>query len=115
MVPIPVISGEVEVTEAKSRNSLEVDAWIIPPVDGGESYWICESKITDTYGLFYYSSLPCVGDNREENDDVEGSNVTMMEKIGDVLYVKMQHGEVVDVTPEEVCEVAKKIAELFRD
>ena len=60
MVPIPVImdSSGADMAEEMPAASLDVGAWIEPPLDGGKSYWVLESKVTDTYALMYYSSMP---------------------------------------------------------
>lgn len=90
--------------------SLDVGAWIEPPLDGGKSYWVLESKFTDTYGLMYYSSMPRIEVMTDEDGDM---GATRVESIGDILYVKFQEGEIVDVDADEVEDVAKVVEELF--
>ena len=90
--------------------SLDVGAWIEPPLDGGKSYWVLESKFMDTYGLMYYSSMPRIEVMTNEDGDM---GATRVESIGDILYVKFQEGEIVDVDADEVEDVAKVVEELF--
>jgi hypothetical protein len=110
-VPIPVIvAGGGADLAGGTMASLDVGAWIEPPCDGGKSYWVLESKVTDTYGLMYYSSMPRIGVVTDEDGDMEAMRV---ESIGDILYVKFQEGEIVDVDADEVEDVVKVVGELF--
>ena len=109
-MPIPVIGADADMTDFVPAASLDVGAWIRPPPDGGGCYWVLESKFTDTYGLMYYSSMPGLDVNTDDDGEPE---VTRVESIGDVLYMKLQQGEVVDVGTDEVEAVARLVGELF--
>ena len=103
-------SSGADMGEEMPAASLDVGAWIEPPLDGGKSYWVLESKVTDTYALMYYSSMPRIEVVTDEGGDMEATRV---ESIGDILYVKFQEGEIVDVEADEVEEVVKVVGELF--
>jgi hypothetical protein len=116
-VPIPVIDSDadtVELLDVAPERHLNIDAWIKPPVDGTGSYWSLESNVTDTYGLWYYLGIPCYGVGSGQSIDVGEPDVMRVESIGDILYIKIHQGDVVDVEPEEVPEVTRMINDLFR-
>ena len=83
---------------------MDVEEWPLCPSAAGP--WSKRIKVSDTYALFYYSSSPAAPPGER------GTNtgpVILVESISDVLFVKIQHGQVVDVEDQDVIEVVRDI------
>ena len=97
-------------TNGEPGGSLDLGKWIKPPSKHVGLYWVLESKFTESYALMYYSSMPGIDMGANEEGNPEG---TIVESIGDVLYMKIQHSEVVDVEADEVESVVTLVVDLF--
>jgi hypothetical protein len=106
IVPSPVTNDNGEMDECISERHFDVDVWISPPDARPVSSWVKVSKVTDKYGLFYYLSKSV---STQEQQSSEDPNAIMVQSVGDILYVEIQDGVVVDVKPEDVREVVKII------
>ena len=93
------------VTEA----SLEVEEWLACPMAPG--LWSKHIKTTDTYALFYYSSMPTIAPAQAR--EIPGAPLTVFEAVSDMLFVRLQQGQVVDVKDQDVIEVAQDIQYLL--
>ena len=92
------------ITEA----SLDVDEWIRLPSEGGQ--WSKHVKIAEEYALFYYSSKPT---SSTPTPDAPNMPSLFVESVSDVLFVRLQNRNVVDVEDHDVIEVVRHLDRLF--
>ena len=74
-----------------------------PPVRGVNA---SKSLTHESYALFYYSSSHAAPPGER---GIDTGPVMLVESISDVLFVKIQHGQAVDVEDQDVIEVVRDI------
>ena len=86
-----------------------VDAWITPPLasDVPLNRWTKNIKITETHALFYYSLKTTVALASGQ------PQIGQQEAVGDVLYLRLRGGVVVDVDEDDVDEMHRILPSLL--
>jgi hypothetical protein len=83
----------------RSQCPEEVEEWLPCPVTPGP--WSKHIKTTTgTYALLYYSSTPTIAPAHFQ--EIPGLPPMVFEAVSDVLFVRLRHGQVVDVDDQDV-------------
>ena len=85
---------------------LDLDYWITKPVDMVSRTWVRVFKEYETCAVLYYASIPASPDGVPSHVSVDEMRV---EDVGDILYMKLVDGEVVDAEEEELDDVLQHI------
>ena len=81
-----------------------VESWIAPPFssDVPLNRWTKNIKITETHALFYFSLKSTV---TTASGHADQTRIYQQEAIADVLYMRLQGGEAVNVEEEDAHEM----------
>jgi hypothetical protein len=101
-VPIPLKPSRGSNIFA-TLDSLASDYWITTPCGPPSIAWAKVTKERASHALIYYSHQTL----RSHNDGTNAINL-----IGDILFVKLDNGDVVDVTDEDIVEILNDIDHL---
>ncbi|KAF8340223.1 hypothetical protein F5887DRAFT_1077021 [Amanita rubescens] len=85
----------------------DVDYWITKPADIMSRTWVRVCKEYKTCAVVYYASIPVTPEGRPGH--IPLINEMKIEDVGDVLYVKIVEGKIVDVEDEEINDVLRNI------
>ncbi|KAF8344828.1 hypothetical protein F5887DRAFT_1075018 [Amanita rubescens] len=105
-VPLLVQPDAQKTSGLRNFRKLDVDYWVTKPADVLSRTWIRVLKEYTTCAVLYYASIPA------NTDGVPGYNPVSdmkVEDVGDILYMKLVDGEIVDVEDEEVNDVLLNI------
>ncbi|KAF8320640.1 hypothetical protein F5887DRAFT_1031400 [Amanita rubescens] len=89
-----------------------VDSWIAPPAtsDVPLNQWTKNIKITETHALFYYSLKSGAVTNSGHSEE---NRVRREEAIGDILYLRLQGGQTVNIEDEEAQGIVRLLPSLL--
>lgn len=105
-VPIPIRSRATTSHGPNCTSILDIDYWISKPEEILSRTWVRVSKEYRTCAVYYYASLPANPDG-PTGPDTHGA--LRVEEVGDILYIKLADGEVVDVGDDELENVLHNI------
>lgn len=101
----PVPYGENEVTRNNASSGIELDKWITKPFESPTVNWTLVTKEAETYAVHYYTMT-------EEGANDNGTAHTKY--IGDVLYIKVDNGRVIDADYSDVETVLRDMRSSLR-
>ena len=87
-------------------SSMAIDTWIAPSASGPDIMWTKVMKMTDRHALFYYSAKTCKSHMDLPLDRV---HICMEDAVGDVLFLKLQGEQVVDIDDNDLVEVLTRL------
>ena len=107
-VPIPVknSTGHNIGTLSTGPADLALDSWIVTPPRSARFRWQRVIKETGSYLVHYYSATR----EQSSGDASNSENVTNREEtVGDILFLELDDGVVVDCDDEDVVAVLQEI------
>ena len=87
----------------KFSSNSSFDCRLFVPADIISRTWVCVCKEYQTCAVLYYVSVPV--NIKGKPGHILVINELKTEDVGDVLYIKLEDGEVVDVEEEEMDDV----------
>jgi hypothetical protein len=104
-VPVPFRQKELSYTQRARVTNHDVDYWITSPSVVPHKRWVRVTRESSTYAVFFYATK-----KRVMQDMGEFSEEMFVEDVGDVLYIKLQNGRVVDADDRDTRELLEDVA-----
>ena len=111
MVPVPAREQGIATIATVVDSCWDVDMWITPFPSHPDVIWRKNMKSTAKFALFYYSVKTKVTAHRDAL--LCEPRIGMEEGIGDVLFLKVHDGAVVDMIDDDVMAVLKELDNLL--